>query len=202
MKYKFCFKKDDNVENGESSFFCAISTSEGISSNSLDLAEKIVRGFIDDIRGLPVSLEDIFGALKISCRECILLGMPIYYEKVSNRYVADGDGIYYYAHKRQICGDEHYLNSSDSLDLIRDNWGIDGALEINFSVYGDFRGCYSLLIGSHDSFFLFDGENTELYKIYKLKKTCSIPPVFSIRRSGLWGKSIPAIGKIKARVEK
>ena len=60
-------------------------------------------------------------------------------------------------------------------------------MEINFSVYGDFRGFYSLLIGDHNSIFLFDGENTELYMIYKLERTSSIPEVFGIRRASLWG---------------
>ena len=203
MEYKFCFKKDDNIEKRGSSFFCGISTREGISANplELELAERIIRGFINDIKGFSVSLDEIFTSLKISCRDCILLGMPIYYEKVSNRYVRDSDGIYYYAHKRQICGTRHYLNSGDSLELIKNKFGVDGALEINLSVYGDFRGCYSLLIGGHNSIFLFDGENTELYMIYKLKRTISISEVFSIRRSGLWGKDIPTIGKVKVKVE-
>ena len=83
MKYKFCFKKGDNIEKRESSFFCGISTREGISANplELELAERIIRGFINDVKGFSVSLDEIFTSLKISCRDCILLGMPIYYEK-------------------------------------------------------------------------------------------------------------------------
>ena len=160
--------------------FCAIASENGIlyDEDKLSLVGKIMDKFISVYGEYSVDYRDILDEIGIKEGECVLVGMPVFYEKKNNvtyeniDLACSNDKMNIYdSIKRSFCGGGHLLETEDDLNMVS-SWGCNfnlsfvGLLEINFYVSGFPKIPFNLLIDVQSGYVLLcTGNNVYVYMI-------------------------------------
>ena len=174
IKYKF---KNNSVC---SNFFLGISTSDGIfhDVSKLEVVSLLMEKYFEygEVKG---DYRDVLGDVGLVNDECILLGMPVYYEKNISYGTFDYELDYAYTNcsSDNICdfvvsslyGEKHCIESSSDIDKIVSNWGSPnsfGAVLLTFYLPMNPGIIFRLLIDTHNErIVLFAGNSISVYCI-------------------------------------
>lgn len=160
--------------------FCAISSENGVlyDEDKLSLVGKILDKFISCYGEFSVDYRDILAGVGIEDDECILVGMPVFYEKknaityenidvaCSNETMNIYDSII-----NTFCGERHLIATEEDLNLVSSiEWNFNpsfvGLLEINFCVSDFPKFPFKLLIDVQSGYVLLcDGKTISVYMI-------------------------------------
>ena len=174
-KNKFIFDS-----NNFSVPFCAVTSENGVfyDNDKLSLVGKILNKFISGYGEFSVDYRDVLAGVGIEDGECILIGMPIFYEKKNNVTYENIDIAcsnetmnIYDSIKNIFCGERHILEDEQDLNLVDSvEWNFNpyfvGLLELSFSVSGFPKILFNLLIDVQSGYVLLcTGNNVYVYMI-------------------------------------
>lgn len=173
-----------------SMYFLAVCSSDGMFYDNyrLSLIEKILEIYIES--GLSTSnYRDLLAGIGIEENECILLGMPVYYERkkditqsIVDIACSDIDNNYYDTLINYVCSNRYYLESLEEFKQIILNDDKIGFLELNFFVSGFPEKLFKLLIDSKNKVVILYNDNAisfcEIDNNYKKKLKVAMKSVF------------------------
>ena len=166
--------------------FCAISSMGGVfyDNDKLSLVGKILDKFISGYGEFSVDYRDVLAGVGIEDDECILMGMPVFYEKknavtydnidmaCSNELMNNYDSII-----NSFCETKHLLETEDDLNLVSSiEWNFNpyfvGLVEFKFYVSGFSEFLFKLFIDVQSGIVLLCDDKA--ISVYEINKDVSI----------------------------